>query len=165
MSRLALLAAVLLLAGCQTTARYSAKGEKDTYGYSSESMSARHFAVTFQGDSTTDFAAARDFALLRAAELTREAGGTHFKVLAERNRIQRDAHAMANPLPEDRGIGYTGPVTGGSPVVVPRDYPAVWLEVEICPPPPPASPPQTKVYNAAETQDALVKKYRLNHGT
>lgn len=161
MPRLALLVAMLLLAGCQTTARYEPKGKPGSFGYSSQSISARRFVVMFEGDPVTEFSQTRDFALLRAAELTREAGGTHFKVIRQQNVIKRRYDEERIPLPPKGDTDWAGPPQS-KPILLHREYPVAWFEIEICPAVQSADPDPTEVYDAAETQAILVKQYRLD---
>lgn len=71
---LACTALVLALAGCQTGPLYApAQGPRDT-GYSDQKLGENRYRVTFQGGSGTRRETVENYLLLRAAEVTRNAG-------------------------------------------------------------------------------------------
>jgi hypothetical protein len=81
------LAALILigwLAGCASTP-YQRIGTDREGGYSSSKMGNDRFMVNFAGNTDTKPSQAYDFALLRSAELTLEAGYVAFVVESERD--------------------------------------------------------------------------------
>lgn len=71
------LIAALVLTGCATT--YQPSGF--TGGFSETRLAPDRFIVSFSGNAFTAGEQARDFALLRAAELSRDGGYRYFTVL------------------------------------------------------------------------------------
>jgi hypothetical protein len=80
--RIGLILAALTLTACATG--YQAKGL--TGGYRDAQLSENIFMVTFEGNAYTDKDRANGFAMLRAAEITRERGYTHFKILSSQDK-------------------------------------------------------------------------------
>ncbi len=84
MRRLAL-AATLLLAGtalgaCVSTPLYKAQTSSVSSGYSEKQLDANQYRVSFAGKRSTSRARVEDGLMLRAAEVTRAAGYSHFLV-------------------------------------------------------------------------------------
>lgn len=75
----------LLVVGC--AANYAAKGT-DT-GYSSMQLNESSFRVNFDGDVLTSEERARDFALLRCAELASSGGFRYFTILRDESHIEK----------------------------------------------------------------------------
>lgn len=65
---------VAFLAGCST--KYQEMGFSG--GVSAQQMTADTFRIVARGNGYTDTTTIRDFAMLKAAEATRQSGGTHF---------------------------------------------------------------------------------------
>ena len=74
----AVFAAALLLAACATGPTYRARGANDAVGYSDLRLTENRFRVTFTGGINTRREQVEDYLLRRAAEVTLEAGYTHF---------------------------------------------------------------------------------------
>ena len=73
-SRLAFLMLLSLLAACTTPSAYApATGERGQ-GYSDQRLAQNRYRVTFTGNSATRRETVENFLLLRAAEVTRDAG-------------------------------------------------------------------------------------------
>ncbi len=70
--------AVLAIAGCSTP--YQEMGF--TGGVSAAQVTATSFRISARGNGYTEGTAIQDFALLKAAETTKRAGGTHFLVVS-----------------------------------------------------------------------------------
>ena len=78
MKKLLITASVLILAACQTgPTPYAPIGDGKT-GFFEQPIEDDRFRVTFVGKSEGE---ARDLAILRAAEIARERGYSHFEVL------------------------------------------------------------------------------------
>ena len=58
---------------------------KNGAGYADQQVAPDEFRVTFQGDGDTSLERVYDFALLRATEVTREHGFSHFAVIGADN--------------------------------------------------------------------------------
>lgn len=74
-----------LVVGC--AANYAAKG-MDT-GYSSMQLNESSFRVNFDGDALTSEERARDFALLRCAELASKANFRYFTILRDESHLEK----------------------------------------------------------------------------
>ncbi|SET40300.1 CC0125/CC1285 family lipoprotein [Thalassotalea agarivorans] len=79
------IASVFLIASCATPyAKYSwASGT----GYSSSQLGDKVFSVSFQGDGSTDIQRAKDFALLRSAEISWQHRCSHFIILGSSQQV------------------------------------------------------------------------------
>lgn len=76
----AALALALTLAACATGPEpYRAASGPNASGYSEQAIESDRFRVAYRAD---DAATARDYALLRAAELTLEQGGDWFRIVS-----------------------------------------------------------------------------------
>jgi hypothetical protein len=93
------LAAVLLLAACASAPRYVPAASSTGAGYSEMQVENNRYFVTYRSASSADPQLLQDFALLRAADVTLEAGRDWFWV----DRRQTDAAASR---------GYSGPSIG-----------------------------------------------------
>lgn len=74
----------LLVVGCATS--YTAKG-MDT-GYSSMQLNESSFRVNFDGGASTTEERARDFALLRSAELASKGNFRYFTILRDESHLE-----------------------------------------------------------------------------
>ena len=82
MRRFVLLITAIMLAGCAT--KY---GEMGIFsGASAEKVSPDVYRVKARGNGYTTMASVRDFILLKSAETTLEAGGTHFTIAEAADR-------------------------------------------------------------------------------
>lgn len=83
-NRLPLYAGVILLGlglgACATTPLYKAQTSSASSGYSEQQLDANQYRVTFAGKRSTSRARVEDGLMLRAAEVTRGAGYSHFLV-------------------------------------------------------------------------------------
>ncbi len=84
MRKLLLLLTTVLLIGC--TSPYHAKNSRG--GYSETQLKPNSFEVRFKGNKATDPEEAKDFTLLRSAELTLEYGYKYFTVSNKQNSIE-----------------------------------------------------------------------------
>ncbi len=74
----AVLGLALALAACAAPAAYAPRRPGETTGYTDRELAPGRYRVTFTGNSVTTRDTVQDFLLLRAAEVTLAAGGTHF---------------------------------------------------------------------------------------
>ena len=77
---LAALSALTLLGACATATPYQAASSSDR-GYSEQKIEDNRFQVQFSGNSLTDRKTVETYLLYRAAELTKQSGYDHFKVV------------------------------------------------------------------------------------
>ncbi|MEL6360018.1 MAG: hypothetical protein AAFR21_02955 [Pseudomonadota bacterium] len=98
------IASIILVAACATAKGTPyAPADQKGYGYEDTKIESNRYRVVFAGDGGTPPAVVEDFALLRAAELTRDAGFDWFRVIA------RDLSAE-----EKGGVGVGAGVGSGS---------------------------------------------------
>lgn len=74
---LSVLLALLALSGCASPTRYE-RAEGVNEGYSDQRLAENRYRVTFRGNSATQRETVEDYLLLRAAEVTLEAGYSWF---------------------------------------------------------------------------------------
>src|ERR1700761_1825743 len=93
-----------LLAACVGPAAYAPRAPGQSTGYTDRELATGRYRVTFTGNSSTPRETVENYLLLRAAEVTLAAGGSHFMF------DDRDTHArttlFANPA--FYGPGYWG---------------------------------------------------------
>lgn len=96
---------VAFLAGCSGTPYQPVAPGSNSVGYSSGKMPHNRYFVTFSGNPRSDGNRVRDFALLRAAEITKEAGFTHFRIDDEDHRhggmISTQTTQISTPMASD----------------------------------------------------------------
>lgn len=76
--RIAVFAVALILAGCGT--KYQEMGL--TGGVAAEQVTADTWRIRSRGNAYTSQSTVQDYVLLKAAETTRAAGGTHFQLIS-----------------------------------------------------------------------------------
>ena len=104
-SRLAaLLGLGLALTACMAPATYGPRRPGEATGYTDRELAPNRFRVTFTGNSVTARDTVENYLLLRAAEVTLAAGGTHFLFDDRDTRARTTVHAD----PMFRGPGYWG---------------------------------------------------------
>ena len=81
---------IILVAGCATQTVYKPAEERGAEGYSETRLGESRYRITFVGNSQTNAETVKDFALLRAAELTLQEGYTWFQV------VERDTDKKVN---------------------------------------------------------------------
>lgn len=74
-------AAAAMLAACASQPDYRPASAAGGEGYSSQQIESNRYRVSYTGDEHQSAQTVRDYALLRAAELTMEEGGDWFEVL------------------------------------------------------------------------------------
>lgn len=86
-------ALALLAAGCMTVAPYAPRRPGQTTGYTDRELAPGRWRITFTGNSITTRETVEDYLLLRAAEVTVAAGGTHFIFDTRDTRAQTRLYA------------------------------------------------------------------------
>jgi hypothetical protein len=94
----------LALAACVGPAAYGPRRPGETTGYTDRELAPGRYRVTFAGNSVTARETVQDFLLLRAAEVTLAAGGTHFVFDDRDTRARTTYHAD----PAYYGAGFGG---------------------------------------------------------
>jgi hypothetical protein len=90
------LAALIVLGACATATPYKAALDSDR-GYSEQQIEDNRFQVKFSGNSLTERKTVETYLLYRAAELTRQSGYDHFRV------VQRETDANRRVIATDLG--------------------------------------------------------------
>lgn len=98
-TRIVVLSALLTLAGCASSPRYVEADSADDYGHYARKISENRYRVNFNGSRRTNLQDTRDFALLRAAELTLAEGNDWFQI------VDRETATIESKEPET-GFGY-----------------------------------------------------------
>ncbi len=151
----------LLLIGCAS--RYENSGP--TGGYSETWSAPDSFRVTFQGNDHTTLERAKDFAMLRAAELTLQHGFTWFRVVNEENSGQTTTVTSTSQADTQVTINYSSPdvrVPAG-PTYTPGQTsvsspPKTWLLVQCLK----EKPADGSTFDAAALQQSLRQKYNIH---
>lgn len=159
MRHLIVLFAVAALAACTSTPRYQPAEAQGAAGYSETQIESDRYFVTYRARSGADASLLHDYALLRAAELTLERGGTWFWV--DRRTLDAASSGGGPSIGVGVGGGSWGGRSGGG-VSVGMNFPlgggggqragAVTLEVRLGEG---AKPDDANAYNASETAAAL----------
>jgi hypothetical protein len=110
----------LALAACTAPAAYAPRRPGMSTGYTDRELAPGRFRVTFTGNSVTSRDTVENYLLLRAAEVTLAAGGTHFIFDDRDTRARTTVHAdpmFYGPGYWGGGFGYWGfrPHWGYSP--------------------------------------------------
>lgn len=108
MRLIALTAALVLLAGCETAATYHPLDASNGTGYSDQRLAANRYRVTFAGNSVTPRETVENFLLLRAAEVTLSAGYRHFIFDTRDTEAQTTYHSDFVGWPGWHGYGWYG---------------------------------------------------------
>lgn len=81
LNRAATIMAILSISACASSPQYVPADDADDYGHYTTQLSENRYRVVFNGNSRTNLNTTKDFALLRAAELTLQEGYTWFEVV------------------------------------------------------------------------------------
>ncbi len=103
---------ILVLVGCARPTGYTKASSFLTgttgYGYKDKRINGDEFSIVVLGNPSTSKERVAEIALLRAAHLTKEQGGTHFVIIKQKTETTEKAVTMSIPL-----------FVGGVPVSVP----------------------------------------------
>lgn len=80
-SRILIIATMLTLGACASTPDYVAADSAGDYGHYTRKISDDRYRVNYNGRRSTDLQDARDYAMLRAAELTLNKGYDWFQII------------------------------------------------------------------------------------
>jgi len=104
------LLALAALAGCTTPAPYAPRAPGQPTGYTDRELATGRYRITFTGNSATPRETVEDYLLLRAAEVTLAAGGSHFMFDSRDTRAQTRTSVIPEPGPYPYGgWGWGGP--------------------------------------------------------
>ena len=99
--------ALSLLCSCSTPYRPMKNGA----GYSDQQAATNEFRVAFQGDGNTSLEKVYDFAMLRAAEVTRQHGFSHFAVIGADNTSSVQKYKIPEHFQPDLSTDPRYPIT------------------------------------------------------
>jgi len=84
---------------------------KNGAGYADQQTAPDEFRVTFQGDGNTSLERVYDFAMLRAAEVTRQHGFSHFAVIGADNTSSVQKYTVPEHVQPDLSAAPRYPIT------------------------------------------------------
>jgi hypothetical protein len=96
-----------LLCSCSTPYRPMKNGA----GYTDQQAAPDEFRVTFQGDGNTSLERVYDFAMLRAAEVTRQHGFSHFAIIGADNTSSVQKYKIPEHVQPDLSAAPRSPGT------------------------------------------------------
>jgi hypothetical protein len=97
---------VLALAACSAPALYRPYADSGSYGYSEVNIAKNRYEVFFHGPSDLDDAAAKNFAIVRAAEIGRRNAFPYFRVAGSKVRRETTREFLEPELfPQNRWTG------------------------------------------------------------
>ena len=100
-SRIIFIATLLALGACASTPDYVAADSASDYGHYTRKISDDRYRVNYNGRRSTDLQDARDYAMLRAAELTLNKGYDWFQI------VDRETSTIESREPEMQvGFGF-----------------------------------------------------------
>ena len=92
-------AVAAVLGACGSTPKYAPADDVDSYGYYSTQLSENRYRIVYNGRRSTSLNTSRDYALLRAAELTLREGYDWFRI------VERETVSFNEPQPQS-GLSY-----------------------------------------------------------
>jgi hypothetical protein len=104
------LLALAALAGCTSPAPYAPRAVGQSTGYTDRELATGRYRITFIGNSSTPRETVEDYLLLRAAEVTLAAGGSHFMFDSRDTRARTRTSVIPGP-----GVGPYGDWGWGGP--------------------------------------------------
>ena len=154
----------LLLTACAATS-YQQRGVGE-FGYEDIQLDNNVWEITFKGNEKTDVKRAEEIAMLRAANLSNDAGFEYFMVLKKEVSVKKESHYNKPVIHTDfqRPIFYAGtqpaPVTSASTYVTGGDYtvlkkPTVLLTIRGLN----KKPEKSMAYNSEKVINSLSSKY------
>lgn len=102
---LAMIAAVMLLSACAGSHVYRPAASEGEIGYTETRLTEKLRRVTFRGQRSTSAAEVRDYALLRAAEVTLQNGYDWFEILSsDSETLERERLSAATEVAPARQV-------------------------------------------------------------
>lgn len=98
-TRIVIVATLLVLAGCASSPRYVAADSATDYGHYARKISENRYRVNYNGGRSADLQETRDFTLLRAAEITLSEDYEWFQV------VDRETATIESREPQ-AGVGF-----------------------------------------------------------
>jgi len=95
------LTVALGLAGCMTPTPYAPRLEGQATGYTDRALAQNRYRITFTGNTATPRETVETYLLLRAAEVARAAGSTHFMFDTRNTRANTTVQTVPYGPPPD----------------------------------------------------------------
>ena len=107
LKQLVVFSTAALLSACSAPALYRPYADTGSYGYSEVEIAKNRYEVFFHGPSDIDDATAKNYAIVRAAEIGRANGFTHFRLANSRVRreVSREITSEPELFPQYRWTG------------------------------------------------------------
>lgn len=137
---------LLLLSACATP--YKQASKSTAKGYFDTKLQDKVYDVTFNGNSDTNFKKAKDYALLRSAEVCLENGYQTFQIINTENNSENETALITNTVTYNKGYSYSYSSIASS------DEPQISIVI-LC------SPKDDLFFKAKEVRDSLRAKYRI----
>ena len=101
------LCSALAFCACSAPALYRPYADTGSYGYSEVNVAKNRYEVFFHGPSDIDDATAKNFAIVRAAEIGRQNGFTYFRLANSKIRRETSTEVLREPelFPQNRWTG------------------------------------------------------------
>ena len=87
----------LVLCACAAPALYRPYADTGSYGYSEVNIAKNRYDVYFHGPSDLDDATAKNYAIVRAAEIGKQNGFLYFRLASTRIRRETSYEALREP--------------------------------------------------------------------
>lgn len=123
-SKFALILAMFALGACASNPKYVPADDADDYGHYSTKLDENRYRIVFNGRRTTSLNTTRDYALLRAAELTMQEGNDWFRIVDRETYTDRNASEPAIGVSYQRAyyVEQSCGLLACSRTIRPRDY-------------------------------------------
>jgi len=107
LSRAALtLALAALLAACETPASYGPRDQRQGTGYTDQQLAKNRYRITFTGNAATERETVENYLLLRASEVTLQAGYPFFLFDTRDTQAKTTYNSTLDAWPAWRGRGW-----------------------------------------------------------
>lgn len=97
LKNISLLVAAVAVAGCATMTPYQPASKRGAPGYTETQLGSNRYRVTFTGNDLTPADTVKDYALLRAAELTLQKGDDWFRIANRDNNANTRSTTTVSP--------------------------------------------------------------------
>ena len=137
---------LILLGACATP--YKQARKPTAKGYFDTKLQNRVYDITFNGNSDTNFKKAKDYALLRAAEVCLENGYQTFQIINTENNSINETSVSTNTVTSHTGYSYSYSSVDSS------SRPQISIVI-LC------SPTDDLFFKAKDVRDSLRAKYHI----
>lgn len=94
---MSLLVTAIALTGCATMTPYQPAAKRGAPGYTETQLGANRYRIVFTGNARTPEETVKDYALLRAAELTLQKGDDWFRIASRDNDTKTKSRTTVSP--------------------------------------------------------------------